>query len=438
VNLRAFVTLAVFVCVQRDVLATSCARLPPCASVHPGSVLFLGTVVDPGAESGSERALKRDARVSVQEIFEGLPAATKEVVVTTEGWRLEPGQQYLFDTAKGADGHLYPAICGNTAEINYPPISEVVDYLRQRVRGKATTSLTVNVTDNYKPVPDADVTISGPEGKLTRRTNSNGSALFSSVPSAKYGVAAQKQHYHSAEDSDVEVDAVAGTCSSARVSLQSEAKIAGVVRDAKGIPVDSLELELISTPEHPADELSLDQPFFETKTNVDGSFSFESVSPGHYLLGSNIIGLGTSPIPPTFYPGRNTREAAVPIEAKLGETTGNLVFDLPSFGPEREIQLCVVDEVGNAVPAAEISESSTEAGTARLFGERLRTNDRGCVEARGYARAIYAVHAMVHPPGADIRQTRVSDTVVIPPGNDSLHKILKLGLPLGTLLPKRQ
>ena len=87
-----------------------------------------------------------------------------EVRVVTEGWRLEKGLPYLFDTDKGDDGAFYPKICGSTGEIGDQDTADFVSYLRQRAKKQAATSLTVQVLDNFRPTPGTDVFIEGPQG----------------------------------------------------------------------------------------------------------------------------------------------------------------------------------------------------------------------------------------------------------------------------------
>jgi len=108
----------------------------------------------------------------------------------------------------------------------------------------------------------------------------------------------------------------------------------------------------------------------------------------------------------------------------LGETVDNLSFILPDFGKSREIQLCVLDE--NGKPAASVGITSTykTGGDFARLGERLITDQTGCIKARGYARAAYSVHAILS--AGDIRQTRISDSIVINPGEDPVYQVLVL------------
>jgi hypothetical protein len=324
-------------------------------------------------------------------------------------------------------------MCGASAEVSEKYVADVLDFLRERAKGKAKTSLTVSVRDDSQPLPGAEVTVSGPEGKLTGLTGASGLVMFEDIKPATYHVTAARTHYHVDADSNgfnVDPNIVSGSCPSSSISMEAETAVSGFVRDAKGAPVASLDLELIAVPDNPADEIALDKPFFLAKTGEDGGFRFESVSPGHYLLGSNVIDLNDSSIPRTFYPGRPERNGAVPIDVELGEEAQGLAFVLPDFGSQRNIQVCVVDENGQPISGATLGTNflEHESSEARL-GEKLVTDEWGCVKARGYTRVAYPVQAFHRPSGADWRQSRRSESIVVPPGEEDVLKVLTLGPP---------
>ena len=307
---------------------------------------------------------------------------------------------------------------------------DVLEFLRERARGKVKTTLNVRVTDQYQPVPEADVTVASPEGRRTARTGADGNAKFEDVKPAYYLVAAVHANYHYDQDSpsDLGVDVLAGTCAGANIQLQAEGAVTGEVRDVKGAPVANLELELTSLAALGKGSLrgTLNGPFFEAKTDADGKFSFDSISPGRYLLGSNIIGLNTSRVPPTYYPGLRSQDSALPLQVKPGEIVEHLLLTLPDFGGSREVQVCVLDEDGKPVPSAGVNTAhSSEENSARL-GENLTTDQTGCVTALGFTRIRYEIHANLRPPGPDIKQTRFSDSILINPGEEPVHVILVL------------
>jgi hypothetical protein len=230
---------------------------------------------------------------------------------------LRKGHSYLIDAYQGTDGHYYPASGGASNEVTSPRAVQVLDYLRQRSAGKTKTSLTVDVTDRSKPVAGAEVTITSLEGVFSRKTGTEGRATFDEIASAMYGITATQAQYHLDTESsqDKEVEVLAGTCAGARVVLRAETEVSGLVRDSKGAPAASLELDLLEIPEDLSKGMPFDQPSFHAKTNAMGEFHFESVTPGRYYLGTNLMEyVRTSSVPRTYYPGQPSPDGAIPIE----------------------------------------------------------------------------------------------------------------------------
>ncbi len=428
-------------CVERNLLATSCAVPPPCARVRPGSVLFVGMVIDGGVPSTTSDQSPHDVLFQVNEAFAGIEPSSKEVVVTTGGSWLQKGHDYLIDATTDNHGRLYQSVCGASGELTTPSVAELLGFLRRRALGETTTTLTISVVDEFEPVSDVDVTIRGPGGPLTGRTNADGAKGFDDIKPGIYEISAARPGYHADEERSSEhtIVVLAGTCQSSLVFVKAEARVSGLVHDAKGEPVAGLQIELVTAPENPAEKISLRKSFFETYTRKDGTFSLESVSPGRYLLGTNIIGLSTSSFPPTYYPGQRSRYAAIPVEVKLGDTIDNLLFTLPDFGGTRDIQICVVDQAGQPVGGVNIESDITgQRGndSAKLRGS-LETDATGCAKSLGLTRVEYALHAIVRPMSGDIRQMQVSDSVVIESGEAPLRKVLVLGRPLGSQAPQQ-
>jgi len=56
---------------------------------------------------------------------------------------------------------------------------------------------------------------------------------------------------------------------------------------------------------------------------------------------------------------------------------------------------------------------------------------------QGYTRVAYPMYAIIRLPGADIWQTRLSDSVVIDPGQEPVLKVLILKKPIGSKKSKQ-
>src|SRR5689334_10981360 len=134
--------------------ATTCSVPPPCGRVRPGSVLFVGLVVDADPPNDNKNVISRPARMQVKEPFQGIPAGTDEVLVFTQGSWLKRGATYLFDGGRRSDGILEPSLCGATEEIESSYARDIIEYLRNRKSGQVPTSLSVWVRDEMKSLPD--------------------------------------------------------------------------------------------------------------------------------------------------------------------------------------------------------------------------------------------------------------------------------------------
>ena len=184
------------------------------------------------------------------------------------------------------------------------------------------------------------------------------------------------------------------------------------------MPLPAFQLQIVSAP---GDASPRNR--FSTESDEKGRFVFDSVSPGRYLLGSNLDGTIASRIPPTYYPGNSSSNAAIPVEVKPGEAVDNLIFLLPDFGAEREIHLCVLDHYGRPVASAEIRHGfDAEEPDLAGLGYPLTTGETGCVVTHGFAKATYAVQA-------NRSQSQFSTTVVIRPGQKPVRQILVLAKP---------
>lgn len=389
--------------------------------VRQNSVLFVGVVTGGGIVSASRDHPAFDVRFRIDEHFAGLPPGTKQIVVRTNVAYL-PGKAFLVDACKARDGVVHTPLCSQSGAITDRSVGRIVDYLRLRSQGKAATTLRIYVVDGNRPLNGAQVMVSGPDGVLSRFTGAGGEAAFDTITPGRYRVSAAAPHFHGKTDADGnELTILPGTCASASLTLISDATVSGLVRDAKGTPVAGFAMELVAAPGGASAELQPERGYLPAVTSTDGRFRFDAVSPGRYLLGANITGMRSSPLPPTYYPGRRAKNRAVPLEVRPGARREDLVFVLPDYGASRRIDVCVIGEDGRPAPAAVVAGGRDPLSSPQAsLGDDLKTDSSGCVQAQGYAGVSYTLRAVSHAP------VRFSDPVVISPGEGSARAVLVL------------
>lgn len=439
--MRKYGILLLTLALRSQLDATSCSYPPPCDLLRANSVLFVGTVIDPGTASSADAL--REVRFAVDENFAGLAPETKDVVVEVAGSWLKKGYDYLIDARRGSEG-LSLGICGASGEVTSSFVKEDLNYLRERAKGKAGTSIRIWVSASGSPLADAEVTAFN--GKETRSgiTKKDGSVVFADVAPGHYRIASTSRHYtyDPERSSDKDVEVLSGTCPGAHIAMVGDGGLKGRVQDANGLPVPSLALQIFQIPDDPSKSLSMNKPWYQAETDGHGHFEVRAISPGRYYLGTNLEKFfRTSTVPRTYYPGRTDPSGAVPIEIHLGELTDNVVLTLPDFGPRRKIRICVVDQDGHPTPAAFIHDSFTVYGAEYAaitrqseeakdrLSSQLQTGPDGCSEISGLAKAAYAVSASTPGPNPGLLGTRRSETVVVPFGKTAFEAVLKLGPP---------
>lgn len=413
--MRLFAGLLIFVFgYSTAAQATTCGRPPVCARVREGSILLTGIVID----SGSNAKETHPIQVRVQEIFAGLPAATKEIAVEVEGDWPAKGPVYLFDLGKDPEGRFFPLMCGNTGEADAEYHADLMTFLRDRAKGKGKTTLTVHAQAADSAVAGARVTIKGPSGTRSDQTNEKGDVVFDGILPGQYEIGATRQNY----DSDPEYDApktvnlVPQSCAWGLVPLKVRTEVSGTLVDAIGRPVPNIKLTLVE----PNQKRTLARSVTE-ETDASGNFRFAGVTPGAYQLGVSISISPDSPFPPTYYPGVRDSSSAALVYVTTEKNLTNLVFRLPDFGKPRTVTVCAIDEESKPVGGVVFNDdwmSFKGIGSAERPG---RTDTNGCVSFQGYEKARYALTGSFMKSFQDLKNALFTEPVVIEPGEGPVN-----------------
>jgi len=214
---RAFIAVLPQVCVQGSLLATSCsAPPPPCAIIPAKGVWFMGVVADVATDSND--LYPTHVRFLVDESFAGLEPGVKEVTIAQAGGWVEKGLTYLVNARRLGD-RLIVDTCTLTGLVSFR--ADYLDYLRRSAAGDvpSTATLIITLGDGYGGRPDAAVTVVGPDGEITARTDINGVAKLEGIKPGRYRFVYDGPRYRLLF-MDEEVEAWAGSCPSLRMRLR--------------------------------------------------------------------------------------------------------------------------------------------------------------------------------------------------------------------------
>jgi len=314
-------------------LACECgAPAPACAYISEAPVVFVGTPVysnDDGSGTFLQQTLYK---FTVDEIFKGLSEGTKEVwvdpgsftscyaeykigtkllVFASQG-KFIPVDTAAMTVARPTGGKQKPLPPGFNPEMRvyYAPectgtrdaatATDDIAWLRLWKKGDAPTRIQGLVLDGLDwPLAGVKVTGGGIAGTLTATTDASGAFSIDQVQPGKYGLSATLAGYALPWQREVEVREHA--CGYSRLSMETPGVLSGTVVDLNGSPIGGVGLNLVRMY---GKEETFPSVHNET-TTASGSFRYENVPGGDYIIGVNLEKQPNvdNPYSPTYAPG---------------------------------------------------------------------------------------------------------------------------------------
>lgn len=330
------------------VVACTCSNAPPgkCPGLQADDVVFLGTVVEvenvaapspladaPAAANAGSAALVR-YHFQIKERFAG--PNMEEIDVFSGGddgdcsYRFKKGEQYIVYTNKSDEGSLFATICSGTrlasegrallpqlrAMRNGQRVASVFGVLR-----RSDPPLLAPSDDPDDPIPHIKLKLRSKDDRFATSTGPDGVYTFYDVHAGEYIYTAdlparfeftQKTLHGGLPPFRIPN----GACFEYNVNALPTGKIRGSVLgpDKKPLSIASVEL-------YRADRYDDSQPGLWGFQGSKGSFEFDHIGPGQYILVFNRMNRmdPNSPYPRSFYPGTPDRGEAKFIKLKDGQ-----------------------------------------------------------------------------------------------------------------------
>ena len=333
--------------------ACSCVEYgtPVCAAYWRADAVFTGVVTDikklPDAEQTSPPIALLHFRV--EDRFRNVTAAELEVETlhgTSCDMTFKKGERWLvYAYRNGATGRFTIQPCTRTHQIS--GTDDDLSYIRGLGQGPPEQSVLGRLAYfKYDPLADIKVTVNGGGRSFETTTDSDGNFAVRLPQGGAYTVRAIVPYSagaisHTAaakadptdEQTVIEypVEIPTGQCAYNeldvfKVDLHATAEISGKVTDESGQPVTRGYVYLVNAVPKEGAETWGDN----ARIGEDGSFKFEGVAVGSFLLVVNprdeAPGESDAPHPRTFYPGVADRSQASPLVITEGLKLEDITF----------------------------------------------------------------------------------------------------------------
>ena len=394
--------------------ACTCAsRGPVCQSfwttdsVFVGEVLTIESITVPRNIGSSMRNTQElVVRFRVNKAYSGNPGS--EVAVQTGlgggdcGYHFAPGHTYLVYGHK-SNGSLYTGICSGTQPIEQAGAALAwLDSLPSRPKdasifGKVSQR---TIKDNA-PAPGLTVSVAESSGReRTTSTDASGAYSMTGLVPGDYIVSLSVPKGMTGNSTSRRVQLHEQGCAEASFWITTDGRISGHVLDSDGQPAQGTHVALAyydSPNFNPRDGyVSYDRSAY---TNDHGSYQFDGLLPGKYLVFLNPLGFNDKiPYPRQFYKGGEKLETATRIDVPESGAVLDIDFTLPPPLSRKTLEVWVKNIQDLPVADARVlARDQAFPSTSGLPSKNTGADGKAMLEV--YAERSYYVTATINTAG---------------------------------------
>jgi len=290
---------------------------------------------------------------------------------------------YLVYAERDPNGELHDGICTSSRPVEFA--GDDLQYLRRYFAGKTkgtirgrvaasrdTSSLDFALEHGYaKTVDGARIVVRKGVQRWELKSDADGSYEITGLQAGEYSVSARHDDYEAGWAGD-SIQVSSRGCSIQNIGLRAKNSVEGRVVDSEGLPVEKIEVRLLS-----ADPKMANVRYSEWADH-SGRFIFRWITPGTYRLAVNPDGISPrSPYPPSFY--NNAADPELAEKLTIGPQTElswlNLVLGKKQLTRRIAVQIYWPDRspVANATircaPLGEEDSGQSELGATDQNGE---------------------------------------------------------------------
>jgi hypothetical protein len=347
--------------------ACSCGGPGPVCSIQLGSsTIFRGTVIERTLIENVQMVKQLDGtlmrvvgngkfvvRFAVQETFSG-EVNSEAVVYTAQqssacGFPFGVGREYVVFTYQH-EGELWTSRCSRTALLEPGVENAAVVWMRNRSKAPFGSEIFGSLLlppDSGRTTVPATVRLDGPERRQVA-VDEEGKYSAKHLQAGEYMVSAQLPDGFATSPPFKAIVADKG-CAGVDWWVTYEGRVRGKVSDVDGRPVADLRLELKRPKETSAGSPRMPD---SATTLLDGSYEFEHVSPGEYIVAVRSAGALTEEGASTiYYPHSDTLEEAQIIKLGASATADEVNFVLARLRTTVPVAVRVVMPDGSDAPA---------------------------------------------------------------------------------------